>query len=162
MKLDLSKDSEKAQSRLQELIQKEAVIELREIKGRRTLDQNALYWLWLTVIEVETGNEKEHSHYLYRAKFLRFSDDYVCNYIYPEIWSKIKKFADRFEWFDGLDMIIDAISYSTTSLDTRDFTMYLENIRDHGAKNMGVHLVTLEEKGFNEFYRNYERAYLQG
>jgi len=162
MKLDLRFDSEKAQSRLQELIKKEAVIELREIKGRRTLDQNALYWLWLTVIEVETGNEKEHLHLLYRAKFLRFSDEYVTRYIYPHIWEKIKKFVDIFQYFDDLEMIIDAISYSTTQLDTRQFTEYLENIRDHAAKNMGMHLVTLEEKGFYEFYRNYEKAYLKG
>jgi len=162
MKLDLSKETSKARDRLETLIEKGAVIELREIKGRRTIDQNSLYWIWLTVIEVETGNEKEHSHLLYRAKFLRFSDEYVTGFIRPDVWEKVKKHVDNFHYFEGLDMIIDAISHSTTALDTAQFTAYLESIRDHASKNMGLHLVTLEEKGFEDFYNNYERAYLKG
>ena len=39
-------------------------------KEKRTLDQNRLYWLWLTCISINTGNEKEDLHEYFIYKYL--------------------------------------------------------------------------------------------
>lgn len=47
---------------------KMATIEI--LKSKRTLSQNALYWVFLNVIEQETGNTADDLHELFRAKLL--------------------------------------------------------------------------------------------
>ncbi|MDR1222355.1 MAG: hypothetical protein LBL07_05695, partial [Tannerella sp.] len=42
----------------------------KEVK-KRTLDQNALMWLWFTCIERETGTDKNDVHDYYCMLFLR-------------------------------------------------------------------------------------------
>jgi transposase len=49
---------------------KRYTIEITQKRENRTLDQNALYWLWLTCIEQETGNSKEDIHYYCKDNFL--------------------------------------------------------------------------------------------
>lgn len=43
---------------------------IREYKKDRSLEQNALYWRWLTVIGNELGETKEDLHERYKSKFL--------------------------------------------------------------------------------------------
>ena len=45
-------------------------IDFRENKKIRSLRQNNLYWLYLGVIEAETGNEIDDLHRLFKKKFL--------------------------------------------------------------------------------------------
>src|SRR3990167_2186107 len=40
-------------------------------KRQRSLDQNSLYWLWLGIIEGETGNDKNALHDFFKSKFLK-------------------------------------------------------------------------------------------
>lgn len=40
----------------------EYVFELRRRRNPRTVDQNGLYWMWLTAAQQETGNSKDDLH----------------------------------------------------------------------------------------------------
>jgi len=66
MKYDLNNayKAQCAQEYLSELIIKKVPIELKEIKPKRSLGANGLYWVWLSCIEVETGMKKEEANLL--------------------------------------------------------------------------------------------------
>lgn len=49
---------------------KKLVVEVELEKSRRSLDQNAFYWLYIGVIEKETGNLATDLHELFKRKFL--------------------------------------------------------------------------------------------
>ena len=45
-------------------------IEIKRIRKLRSLDQNALYWMWLEVVSRDTGYDKEELHTTFRSMFL--------------------------------------------------------------------------------------------
>ncbi len=137
------------------LIEAEKNIELRELKPIRSLNQNSLYWLWLTVLQVENGISKDHAHLLYRGLFLQKDENKIIKIIYPGLWEKIKSKLQSFYYFEGLPDVINLISYSTTELDTKQYTNYLNKIQDHALEKMGISLITLDDKMFNDFYNEY-------
>jgi uncharacterized protein YbcI len=47
-----------------------ATIYFKEIKQVRSLKSNSLYWVYLGIIESETGNEVDDLHKLFKKKFL--------------------------------------------------------------------------------------------
>jgi len=49
---------------------KKVIIEVLDDKPKRTLDQNAFMWMYLGVIEKETGNLADDLHELFKRKFL--------------------------------------------------------------------------------------------
>lgn len=157
MKFNLSNQYKK-QSAIEyfnKLIQKVCTIEIKEIKPKRSIDQNSLYWLWLTCIQEETGQDKNELHLLYRAMFLQKEDSYITSIIRAELWPQLKIMFNSFQFIKYLPEIIDVISRSTTELDTKEFTDYLGKIQDHAAINMNVTLLTLSDKNFNDFYNTY-------
>ena len=82
---------------------KKLVVEIDLEKGKRSLDQNSFYWLYLGIIEKETGNLATDLHELFKRKFL------------PPIPKKIL----------GVEFRIPA---STTTLSKTDFGEYMDNI----------------------------------
>lgn len=82
---------------------KKLVVEIDLEKGKRTLAQNDFYWLYLGVIERETGNNATDLHELFKRKFL------------PPIPKKIL----------GIEFKLPA---STTNLNKIEFGEYLEKI----------------------------------
>ena len=78
-------------------------IDFSEKKYVRSLSQNNLYWLYLGVIESETGNEVDDLHKLFKKKFLPWT-------IKEAFGEKLLKLT------------------STTELDSTDFTNYLMKI----------------------------------
>lgn len=99
----------------------------------RTVSQNALYWLWLTCIEQETGNEKDYLHEFFKQKYLGREIVMVFNTeVYP-----LK---------------------STTGLNTKQFTNYLERIKVFASVELGITLPLPFEKHFKDFYNKYINA----
>lgn len=158
-KYNLSKKFKRdaAEKYFKRLVHKEALIELREVKIKRSIDQNSLYWLWLTAIQHETGLIKEQLHLLYRFNFIPKSDEHVTKIIITELWSKAKRQLLAFHYFDGLEDFIDLISHSTTDLDTAQFAKYLESIKTHASAQMGVELLTQDQENFLEFAKEYNQ-----
>lgn len=106
------------------------IFELKRQREKRTLSQNKLYWLWLGCISDETGDDTSFLHYYYSNRFLPKTEKLI--------------FEERFE-----------IIKSTTELDTKEFTTYLERIQQHAAEWNCI-LPLPEERGFEEFYLKYK------
>ena len=156
-KYDLSNKykAQLATEKLNDLINKGKWIELKELKMPRSLDSNRLYWLWLGCIETETGIDRNELHLMYRAKLLPKDAAKIEIILTPELIRLVNKNVNEFHYFDGLNLVIDIISYSTTELDQSQFTNYLNEIKKHAKVNFGVTLLTLEEQNFQDFYKTY-------
>jgi hypothetical protein len=158
MKYDLSNNYkvELSDAYYAKLKDKKAWVEIKELKMKRNLDQNGLYWLWLTCIEQESGNDRHELHYLYRALNLQKPEEEITKIIREDVWLKIKKCIDGFKYFPGMNLVIDIISRSTTDLDESfEFPAYMDFIKKHARVNFNVILLNLDEKNFEDFYREY-------
>lgn len=100
-------------------------------REKRTIPQNSLYWLWVNCIHQETGEDIDAIHEYYKSKYLT-----------PEI-----------KTFRGQSI---AIEPSTTKLDTKRFTDYLEKVRADAQTELGVILVSPEDMMWAEFYEQYK------
>ena len=101
-------------------------------KEQRTLDQNRLYWLWLTCISQNTGNDKDSLH-----------EYFVSKYLQPELVQVFEK------------MIYKRLS--TTLLDTKQFTEYLNKIQLFANTELSIELPNPEDMRFAEFKDYYEK-----
>jgi hypothetical protein len=108
------------------------VIEWKRFKKIRSNDQNALYWMWLTCLEQETGQEKDSLHYYFREKYLQVT--------YEQVFDSERK-----------------ILQSTTKLDTVAMKNYLDKIQVFAATELAVTLPDPEDRYFEEFLSQYER-----
>lgn len=133
------------------LIEQKKTVKLETIGKKRTIDQNALHWLWMTAIEKETGNSKNEMHLLYRANFLAKPDDYITTIIIPDLWYKCKLKIKFFQYFKGLEDIIDIISESTTMQDKKNMAQFEDKVKRHAMDSMGIMLLTKDEKGYIDF-----------
>jgi hypothetical protein len=43
---------------------------LEHKKGKRSLQANSLYWVWLTIVAADTGNSEDDLHRLFKGRFL--------------------------------------------------------------------------------------------
>ena len=49
---------------------REVVITMEEYSDQRTLDQNALYWMYMHLIEDETGEDAKRLHAFFKSEFI--------------------------------------------------------------------------------------------
>lgn len=141
--------------KVEHFISKRSFVELKEIKLKRTLNQNDIYWLWLTCIEKETGYDKNKLHVMYRLMFLKRDDDYIEKLIKPKVWQRIKELSVQFDYKQEIGETIDFLAKSTTELEIDEFTRYLDGMRNHARNHFNVILLSLEEKNINEFYKEF-------
>lgn len=160
MKYDLSNDYklECFQAYCEKLIRLQKWVELKEIRKPHSIDAHRLYFLWLNCIAKETQElDKDQLHYMYRATFLRRPDEEILPFLSQPVWDHIRNRIDHWVYFLELPRIIDLIAESTSIMaqDSKEFSNYLNKIRKHARSNFGVILLTLKDKGFEEFYRDY-------
>lgn len=112
---------------------------IRPYKRNRSREQNSLMWKWLTVIEAETGQDRESLHEHYKSKFLSrilVRDDPK----YAEMSARVKAVRA-----DGLHEIADQMRSqimfltSTSVLNTKQFSEYMDLI-ERDAADMGIAL----------------------
>ena len=104
-------------------------VEVLEKKANRSISQNSLYWLWLTCIEHETGNERNDLHDLFKERFLT-----------PE---HIEVLGER------------RLRRTTTGLNTTQFKYYLDQIQVFAATELSIKLPGPEDQYWQEFYSYY-------
>jgi len=98
---------------------------------KRNIHQNKLYWLWLTCLEAETGNDKNDLHEFFKDKFLK------------------KELIEVFE-----TQILKEVS--TAKLDKKQFSAYLEKIQIFAQTELEIKLPEPKDKEFEQFYEFYK------
>jgi hypothetical protein len=111
-------------------ITRKHTVDIKPYKRTRSLKANALYWLWLTAISVETGNDKDDLHEYFKDKLLP------------------KKEAVFF----GESKLMPI---STTKLDNTQFSVYLEKIRAD-MSHAGIVLADPDDSMWESFYEYYK------
>lgn len=89
-------------------------VEIKEFRKNRSNSQNSLYWKWLSEIEQETGNSRDDLHEIFKRMFLG-----------TETKTLMGKNVE--------------VTRSTTRLNTKEFTEYLNSI-EHYMADMGITL----------------------
>lgn len=97
---------------------------------KRSISQNALMWMWFNCIAHETGQNKTDIYDYYRMLFL--TREVIIN---------------------GKEV---SVSSGTSSLDTRQFTEFLNNIQSDAASEFGIRLPTPEDMYWEEFQNEYK------
>lgn len=100
-------------------------------KERRTVDQNRLLWLWLNCISDETGQDKNDLHEYFKQKYLGFDTRTMFG---VQVYKSV----------------------STSSLDTKQFTQYLEHIQAFASTELGIYLPNPEDQYWNQFEEYYK------
>ena len=96
---------------------------------RRTLPLNSTYWLWLTAIADDTGNDKEDMHHYFAGRYLPHRTINVFGTQQDKAWS-------------------------STELDTAQFIAYMEHIQRDMAEQ-GIQLEWPSSPLFEQFYEQY-------
>ena len=114
-------------------------INIKEYKRNRSLEANALYWQWLTIIGAELGEEKETLHEIYKDKYLvniyeRDNPDYAeMVQALREVWKHGMK-----EEAVALRRKIVALT-STTDATTAQMSEYMTSV-EHDAASLAINL----------------------
>jgi hypothetical protein len=106
------------------------VLTFKRYRKMRSVKQNKLYWSWMNLLEKETGTEKEDIHNYFSGLFLRYREVKVMGE------TKLRK-------------------VSTTELDTKEFTEYLDKVWLLVNDKLEIQLPLPEDQNFDEFYLNY-------
>lgn len=99
-------------------------------KEPRSIEQNALMWLWFSCIEHETGTPRQDVHDYYCQKFLRRT---IC-------WNGTDK------------MVVEG-----TSRQNKDrMTTFLNQVQADALTEFGIVLPNPEDRFFVDFYNTYK------
>lgn len=108
---------------------KKFIAEFKVYRVRRSLRANNLYWMWLNCIHDETGNDVEALHKHFKETLLPWRSEKI---------------------FDSEVSMLT----STTSLDSKQFSEYMEKIRIEMLEQ-GIYLPQPQDQGWDEFYARY-------
>lgn len=106
------------------------IITIAKEKEPRSLDQNALMWLWFTCIESETGTPRQDVHDYYCMRFLR----------------------REIVWNGSQRTIIEG----TSKLTKDRMTTFLNEVQADAATEFGISLPNPDDRFFEEFYNTYK------
>jgi len=104
-------------------------VEVTQKRKIRSISQNNLYWLWLTCIEFETGNNRYYMHDYYKEVF-----------IIPEV---IEVRGIKIE------------RRTTTDKDTLIFKNFLDRVQIDASTEWGIKLPLPEDQYWSDFYNFY-------
>lgn len=106
------------------------IVTIAREKEPRSIEQNALMWMWFTCIERETGTPRQDVHYYYCRKFLR----------------------KNIMWNGRTEVVAEG-----TSKQTKERMMvFLNQIQADAASEFGIQLPSPEDRYFEEFYQQYK------
>lgn len=106
------------------------VVTIAREKEPRSIEQNALMWMWFTCIERETGTPRQDVHDYYCRKFLR----------------------KNIVWNGRTEVVAEGTSKQTKER----MTVFLNQIQADAASEFGIQLPTPEDRYFEEFYQQYK------
>lgn len=106
-------------------------VEITKKFPHRTISQNQLYWLWITCISMETGQDKESIHEFFKKKYLGMKECQAFNLTF-------------------------FIPCSTTKLDTLQMKNYLDEIQIFSNAELGIVLPDPKDLKWRKFYDHYK------
>ena len=106
------------------------VVTVAKEREPRSLDQNALMWLWFSCIEAETGTDKQDVHDYYCAKFLR----------------------KQIVW----NTVVRTIVEGTSKQSKESMRTFLDKVQADAQTEFGITLPNPEDMYFEEFYQTYK------
>ena len=112
-------------------LKKVYTVDITERRIRRTISQNALYWLWLTCISFETGNDKDDLHDYFKKKYLEPKDSILFG-------------KETF------------LRWSTKDLTSNMFKYYLDKIQEFASAELAITLPDPSDRRWEEFYDFYK------
>lgn len=110
---------------------KQYTVKIKLKRKQRSTDQNRLYWMWLKCIMDETGEHKDRLHEFFKQYFLGADEQWA--------FGKYQVFVPR----------------STTELDTKQMSDYLERVQQFAATELGIVLPNPEDLQWAEFEAQY-------
>ena len=110
-------------------LKKRFVGELKVYRKMRSVSSNNLYWMWLTCIKDDTGNDVNTLHQYFKRKYLP--------------WKSVSVFDDE---------VIQITS--TTSLDSKEMTEYMDKIKQE-MLGQSIFLPEPGDQGYEPFYLRY-------
>ena len=119
----LPQQKEKAISYI-ERIDKNRLCEVRKDKRNRSTVQNAYYWFLLTMLEQDTGSDKDDLHEYFKSRHLRVDTTFILPTLSKDLPNNV----------------FMAYTKSTTKLTTLEFEVYLEKIRVFASRELGCFL----------------------
>jgi hypothetical protein len=109
----------------------EYIVSIQKKRQKRSLDQNALMWLWFACIERETGTSSQDIH------------DYYC-----------KRFLERVVVVCGKQELVVG---GTRNLSTDGMTDFLNKVQADAASELGIILPLPEDQYYEEFIKEYNK-----
>lgn len=133
LRINNPKDKDKVKTYIDNLSieKRKYIVDIKVKRENRTVDQNRLYWLWMACIMDETGEHKDNLHEYFKTKYLGV-DERQC-------------FGYRFY-----------MPNTTTSLDTKQFSDYLDRIQQFASSELGIVLPDPKDLYWEEFYKKYK------
>lgn len=105
-------------------------VSVTRAKEPRSIDQNALMWLWFTCIEQETGTPRQDVHDYYCMRFLRRSIT----------WNGFER----------------NVVEGTSRLTKERMTWFLDQVQADALTEFGIKLPLPEDKYYEEFCETYK------
>lgn len=105
-------------------------VSVTRAKEPRSIDQNALMWLWFTCIEQETGTPRQDVHDYYCMRFLRRSIT----------WNGFER----------------NVVEGTSRLTKERMTWFLDQVQADALTEFGIKLPLPEDKYYQEFCETYK------
>ena len=129
-KLSSELDRTMVMSYIQRLdIKKLFTVEVLQKNPNRSISQNSLYWLWLTCLEHETGQDRNEIHDLFKEMFILPVE--------TEVFGR------------------KIIRHTTTDKDTLQFKYYLDKIQIFASTELAITLPDPKDKEWEDFYGYY-------
>jgi hypothetical protein len=129
MKYDFNNsiDATSAKLYLNKLIEEGAKVELKKIRGKRTLKQNSYFHVVITIFAMELGYTIEEA----KTMLKRMYSNSEPSMVYQKKGYKFLR--------------------STTTMDTKELTNFIEWIRNYAAIDAGIYIPTSEEYLINQY-----------
>ena len=121
-------DKDYFQKRLLELTDQDVEITVNKRKRGRSLSQNALYWVWATIIGNDLGYPKDEMHFVFKRLFLADKMPVIAKDEFMEYLSETEK-----------------ENPSTTKLATLEMKEFMDKVYEQ-ARNLGIILPLPEIK----------------
>ena len=114
---------------------KQYTVEVKLKREKRSVSQNALYWCWLSCIQDNTGTYQSDLHEIFKQKFLSSQ----CR--------NVRLMDEEYTVVNNA---------STTKLDTKQMTDYLDRIQQFASSELGLILPNQDDLYWSEFYEQYK------